>query len=184
MSPSHLREDAAARSARQGGETLRVRVQRLDTRQYLDSAGRWQRDPAWALVRRDRAISGIHYIAFHARERDGVKGFEIRVGGGTSIMPRIAPTISGFATADDGEYMKVAEAVFRIFDRQDWLRVNRARARIKVLVDKIGIEEMRALVDEEVTRLLLDEALFPDVLVVGGDVASRARQVLAAIQPG
>ena len=27
----------------------------------------------------------------------------------------------------------MAEAVFRIFDRQDWLRVNRARARIKVL---------------------------------------------------
>ena len=31
----------------------------------------------------------------------------------------------------------------RIFDRQDWLRVNRARARIKVLVDKIGIDEFR-----------------------------------------
>ena len=31
----------------------------------------------------------------------------------------------------------------RIFDRQDWLRVNRARARIKVLVDKIGIDAFR-----------------------------------------
>ena len=51
--------------------------------------------------------------------------------------------------ADDGEYLKWAEAVFRIFDRQDWLRVNRARARIKVLVDKIGIEAMRELVEEE-----------------------------------
>lgn len=97
----------------------------------------------------DRAITGIHDIAFLSRERDGVKGFEIRVGGGTSIMPRIAPTLTEFARADDGEYMKIAEAVFRIFDRQDWLRVNRARARIKVLVDKIGIEEMRKLVDEE-----------------------------------
>ena len=36
----------------------------------------------------DRAITGIHDIAFLARERDGVKGFEIRLGGGTSIMPR------------------------------------------------------------------------------------------------
>ena len=51
--------------------------------------------------------------------------------------------------ADDGEYMKIAEAVFRIFDRQDWLRVNRARARVKVLVDKIGADEMRKLVEEE-----------------------------------
>jgi len=97
----------------------------------------------------DRAITGIHDIAFIARERDGVKGFELRVGGGTSIMPRIAPTLIDFVRADDGEYLKYTEAVLRIFDRQDWLRVNRARARIKVLVDKIGIEEMRALVEQE-----------------------------------
>ena len=43
--------------------------------------------------------------------------------------------------ADDGEYLKVTEAVLRIFDRQDWLRANRARARIKVFVDKFGIDE-------------------------------------------
>ena len=73
----------------------------------------------------------------------------MRIGGGTSIMPRIAPTLIDFVRADDGEYLKYTEAVLRIFDRQDWLRVNRARARIKVLVDKIGIEEMRALVEEE-----------------------------------
>ena len=70
------------------------------------------------------------------------------VGGGTSIMPRIAQTVSDFVTLDDGEYLKVAEAIVRIFDRQDWLRKNRARARIKVLVDKIGIEEFRELVSE------------------------------------
>ena len=97
----------------------------------------------------DRAISGIHDIAFHARVKDGVKGFEVRVGGGTSIMPRICPTLWEFARADDGEYLKIAEAVFRIFDRQDWLRVNRARARIKVLVDKVGIDAVREMVEEE-----------------------------------
>src|SRR5215208_1916758 len=97
----------------------------------------------------DRALTGIHDIAFIARERDGVRGFEIRVGGGTSIMPRIAPTLVDFVTAEDGEYLKWAEAVFRIFDRQGWLRVNRARARIKVLVDKVGIDEVREMVDEE-----------------------------------
>ena len=97
----------------------------------------------------DRAISGIHDIAFLARERDGVKGFEIRVGGGTSIMARVAPTLYEFVEADNGDYMKVTEAVLRIFDRQDWLRVNRARARIKVLVDKIGIDAFRDQVEEE-----------------------------------
>jgi len=97
----------------------------------------------------DRAITGIHDIAFLARERDGVKGFELRVGGGTSIMARVAPTVYEFVEADNGDYLKVAEAVLRIFDRQEWLRVNRARARIKVLVDKIGIEAFRELVGEE-----------------------------------
>jgi sulfite reductase beta subunit-like hemoprotein len=97
----------------------------------------------------DRAISGIHDVAFLAREKDGVRGFEIRVGGGTSIMARVAPTLYEFVEADNGDYLKVTEAVLRIFDRQDWLRVNRARARIKVLVDKIGIDAFREQVEEE-----------------------------------
>jgi sulfite reductase beta subunit-like hemoprotein len=97
----------------------------------------------------DRSLTGIHDIAFLARERDGVRGVEVRVGGGTSIMPRVAPTLYEFVGLDDGEYLKVAEACLRIFDRQDFLRVNRARARIKVLVDKIGMDAFRELVDEE-----------------------------------
>ncbi|HYP47878.1 MAG TPA: nitrite/sulfite reductase [Thermoleophilaceae bacterium] len=99
---------------------------------------------------RDRSITGIHDIAFLAKVRDdGVKGFEVRVGGGTSIMPRIAPTLYDFVEADNGEYLEVAEAVFRIFDRQEWLRKNRARARLKVFVDKFGIDELLRLVEEE-----------------------------------
>src|SRR5262249_49315729 len=54
-----------------------------------------------------------------------------------------------FVEADNGDYLKVAEAALRIFDRQEWLRVNRARARIKVLIDKIGIDAFREQVDEE-----------------------------------
>jgi sulfite reductase beta subunit-like hemoprotein len=102
---------------------------------------------------RDRAISGIHDIAFRARVKqvDGreVRGVEMLVGGGTSIMPRVAPALYEFVELDNGDYLKIAEAVFRIFDRQEWLRVNRARARIKVFVDKYGIEELRNQVEEE-----------------------------------
>ncbi len=101
-----------------------------------------------------RAISEIHDIAFRAKVgevegRGEVRGVEILVGGGTSIMPRTAPVLYEFAELDNGEYLRVAEAVFRIFDRQEWLRVNRARARIKVFVDKYGIEELRRQVEEE-----------------------------------
>jgi sulfite reductase beta subunit-like hemoprotein len=113
----------------------------------------------------DRAISGIHDIAFLARERDGVKGFEIRVGGGTSIMARVAPTLYDFVEADNADYIRVTEAVLRIFDRQDWLRVNRARARIKVLVDKIGIDAFREQVDEELRGDWVEERGFDAELV-------------------
>src|SRR5690349_12825030 len=108
----------------------------------------------------DRSLTGIHDIAFLARERDGVRGVEVRVGGGTSIMPRIAPTLYEFVGLDDGEYLKVAEACFRIFDRQDFLRVNRARARIKVLVDKVGMDAFREMVDEELQGDWVDEREF------------------------
>ncbi len=150
----------------------------------------------------DRALTGIHDIAFLARVRDGVKGFEVRVGGGTAIMPRIAPTLYEFVTADDGEYLKIAEAVFRIFDRQDWLRVNRARARLKVFVDKFGIEELRRQVEEELQgdwvqerdfsvqhRLFLDdeEANAPAPPATygtpNGDLSEYERFVASAVQP-
>jgi sulfite reductase (ferredoxin) len=103
---------------------------------------------------RDRAISGIHDIAFRARTKEiegrgTVRGAEMLVGGGTSIMPRVAPALYEFVELDNGDYLKIAEAVFRIFDRQEWLRVNRARARIKVFVDKYGIDELRSQVEEE-----------------------------------
>ncbi len=98
----------------------------------------------------DRAISKIHDIAYQAViNEDGQKGVRVLVGGGTSIMARTAPVLYEFVGLDNGEYLKVGEAVFRIFDRQDWLRVNRARARIKVFVDKYGIDELRRQVDEE-----------------------------------
>ncbi|HME05287.1 MAG TPA: nitrite/sulfite reductase [Solirubrobacteraceae bacterium] len=106
---------------------------------------------------RDRAISQIHDIAFRARLRDSedpahpgqVRGAQMLVGGGTSIMPRVAPVLYEFVELDNGDYLKISEAVFRIFDRQEWLRVNRARARIKVFVDKYGIDELRRQVEEE-----------------------------------
>ncbi len=104
---------------------------------------------AWSATDADNVITKIHDIAFLPRLRDGVRGVEIRVGGGTSIMPRQAPTLYEFVELENGDYLRVAEAVFRIFDRQDFLRVNRARARIKVLVDKIGMDAFREMVDEE-----------------------------------
>jgi sulfite reductase (ferredoxin) len=115
---------------------------------------------AFAATDEDNAITRIHDVAFLPKLRDGVRGVEMRVGGGTSIMPRLAPTLYDFVELDNGDYLKVTEACMRIFDRQDWLRVNRARARIKVLVDKIGIDEFRTMVEEELTGDWVNERDF------------------------
>jgi sulfite reductase beta subunit-like hemoprotein len=115
---------------------------------------------AFASTVGDNAITKIHDMAFRPKLRDGVRGVEILVGGGTSIMPRLAPTLYDFVELDNGDYLKVTEACMRIFDRQDFLRVNRARARIKVLVDKIGIDAFREMVEEELQGEWVNERDF------------------------
>jgi sulfite reductase beta subunit-like hemoprotein len=115
---------------------------------------------AFASTAGDNAIAKIHDLAFLPTLRDGVRGAKVLVGGGTSIMPRLAPTLYEFVELDNGDYLKVAEAVVRIFDRTDWLRPNRARARIKVLIDKIGIDEFRGLVEEELAGDWVEERDF------------------------
>ncbi len=129
----------------------------------------------------DRAITNIHDLGFvpRIREIDGkqVKGFEIRTGGGTSIMPRVGAPFWEFATVDDGEFLKVSEAVLRIFDRQDFLRANRARARIKFLIDKVGIDEFRRMVDEELEGDWVNERDYnPDPLLFVDNEQAKAPQ--------
>ncbi len=109
----------------------------------------------------DCAGSNYHDLGFVARKRvdaDGneVLGFEMRVGGGTSTMPRIADVIWEFARVDDGEYIRVAEAIIRVFDREGdlpgLLRKNLNKARIKFLLNKIGADAFRDKVVEELGK--------------------------------
>jgi sulfite reductase beta subunit-like hemoprotein len=131
---------------------------------------------AFAATDADNAITRIHDISFIPRLRDGVRGVEMRVGGGTSIMPRLAPTLYEFVELGNGDYLKISEACFRIFDRQDFLRVNRARARIKVLVDKIGIDAFRDLVEQELEGEWVSERDFSvDPLLWAHDEEAHAR---------
>src|SRR3954470_19926783 len=134
---------------------------------------------AFTATDEDRAITNIHDLGFvpRIREIDGkpVKGFEIRTGGGTSIMPRVGGPFWEFATVDDGEYLKISEAVLRIFDRQEELRANRARARIKFLIDRVGIDEFRRMVDEELQGDWVDDRDFnPDPLLFVDDEQANA----------
>src|SRR5207237_7759566 len=111
-------------------------------------------------------VTLIHDHVFLPRVLDGVKGVDIRTGGGTSIMARVGGTLYDFVEVDNGDYLKVSEAVLRIFDRQEELRANRMRARIKFLIDKIGIDAFREMVDEEMKGDWVAERDFtPDPLL-------------------
>src|ERR687887_406043 len=65
---------------------------------------------AFTATEEDRAITGIHDLGFIPRVRDGVRGVEIRIGGGTSIMPRVGSALYDFVEVDNGDYLKVSEA--------------------------------------------------------------------------
>ena len=98
---------------------------------------------AFTATDEDRAITGIHDIGFIPRVRDGVRASRCASAAARRscrASPRRCTTSSAPTTASTS---RSPRPCFRIFDRQDWLRVNRARARIKVLVDKIGIDAFR-----------------------------------------
>ena len=102
---------------------------------------------AFSGCERDCAITSIHDMGFIPKVVNGKRGFQLLTGGGTSIMARIAPTLYDFVPVED--YLKVTEAVIRVFHRSDELRKNRMKARIKFLIARIGIDDFRTMVEEE-----------------------------------
>jgi sulfite reductase (ferredoxin) len=96
------------------------------------------------------ALTTMHDLGLIARKRiiDGVekRGFETYVGGGLGAVPYIAKLYDEFVPEE--EILPLAQAISRVFARLGEKK-NRARARIKFLIAKIGIEEFRRLVEEE-----------------------------------
>jgi sulfite reductase beta subunit-like hemoprotein len=127
---------------------------------------------AFSGCERDCAITAIHDMGFIPRIVDGKRGFKVVAGGGTSIMPRIAPTLYEFVPVE--EYLKVTEAVIRIFHRSDDLRKNRMKARIKFLIARIGIDEFRDMVVEELKEPWAEGSFDPTPLLYIDDELSDA----------
>lgn len=97
-----------------------------------------------------------------------VRGFEVRVGGGLSTMPRQADVIYDFVAAENGEYIRLGEAMLRVFDKEgglpNFLRKNMMKARVKFLINKIGIDEFRRQVEEELAQPWAKEPLDMEAL--------------------
>ena len=91
------------------------------------------------------------------RTVDGVetRGFELYVGGGLGAVPHQAKLYDEFVP--ESELLPTAQAIARVFARLGEKR-NRARARVKFLIAKLGIEEFNRLVLEERSVLPEDPA--------------------------
>ena len=98
-------------------------------------------------------LGRMHDIGAVAKVRDGVEGFEVYVGGGLGSLPHQAKLYSEFVPAD--QMLPLAQAISRVFARLGEKK-NRAKARMKFLIAKQGIDEFKRLVEEERGRLPAD----------------------------
>ncbi|MET0360318.1 MAG: nitrite/sulfite reductase [Sphingobium sp.] len=94
----------------------------------------------------DRAAMRLHDIGIQLVKRDGVVGARVFAGGGMGRTPIVGPQIKDFVTED--EIISYVEAALRVYNRYG-RRDNKYKARIKILVSEIGVEEYVRQVEEE-----------------------------------
>lgn len=95
----------------------------------------------------DRAAIAVHDIGIRiVRADDGEIGYEVLVGGGQGRTPMIGKTIRAFLPKP--YLLSYMEAILRVYNEYG-RRDNMFKARIKILVHEVGIEEFRRRVEEE-----------------------------------
>ena len=101
---------------------------------------------------RDRAVIEAHDIGLRLVENDaGQLGFEVLAGGGMGRTPVIGKLLREFLPHRD--LLSYLQAIMRVYNLEG-RRDNKYKARIKILVNALGIEEFRQRVEAEwqVTR--------------------------------
>jgi sulfite reductase (ferredoxin) len=98
----------------------------------------------------DTAYVFIHDLGFIPKIQNGERGFKVVIGGGLGANPYLALTAYDFLHED--EIIPFSEALIRVFDRYGE-RNRRMKARLKFLLDDIGLEKLMALVEEEKTAI-------------------------------
>jgi sulfite reductase (NADPH) hemoprotein beta-component len=99
----------------------------------------------------DRAAVAVHDIGLrmHLNENGG-PGFEVLVGGGLGRLPHIAHTIRKWV--EPKHILSYVEAILRVYNIHG-RRDNIHKARIKIIVNQMGIDKYRELVDLEWERI-------------------------------
>src|ERR1700726_541958 len=95
----------------------------------------------------DRAATLVHDIGVHiVRSSAGELGFEILAGGGLGRTPIIGQVVREFLPRE--HLLSYLEAILRVYNLEG-RRDNLTKARIKILVRSLGIEEFRRRVEAE-----------------------------------
>src|ERR1700760_3036269 len=94
----------------------------------------------------DTAYSFIHDLGYIPKIVDGKRGFKVLIGGGLGANPYLAQT--AFEFLEEDQLIPLTESVLRVFDRYGE-RNRRMKARLKFLLDEIGLPELMKLVEEE-----------------------------------
>jgi sulfite reductase (ferredoxin) len=130
----------------------------FDVSPYADAAFRYfLRNPicqemgrkfklAFSATEEDTAYTFIHDLGFIPKLKDGKRGFKVVIGGGLGANPYLALTAYDFLEED--LIIPFTEATLRVFDRYGE-RNRRMKARLKFLLDDIGLEKLMALIEEE-----------------------------------
>lgn len=95
----------------------------------------------------DRAASQVHDIGLHlVRNAEGEIGFEVLVGGGLGRTPVIGKVIREFLPKQD--LLSYLDAILRVYNLNG-RRDNKYKARIKILVEAMGVDAFRDQVEAE-----------------------------------
>jgi sulfite reductase (NADPH) hemoprotein beta-component len=94
----------------------------------------------------DRAVTWFHDIGLQLKEVDGESGFTVIVGGGLGRTPIRGQVVREFLPWQ--HILSYCEAILRVYNRFG-RRDNAYKARIKILVQALGVEEFAKLVEAE-----------------------------------
>lgn len=99
---------------------------------------------------KDSAYGYMHDVGLVPRLQDGKRGFKVMLGGGLGAQP--FPAQTAFEFLDEERVIPFIEGVIRVFDRYGE-RQKRHKARMKYLLNDIGLEELLRRVEEETPAL-------------------------------
>jgi len=115
---------------------------------------------AFSASEHDRAAVRFHDIGVIVKRNvEGELGFEIMVGGGLGRTPMMAKTLRRFLP--ERHLLSYIEAILRVYNligRRD----NKYKARIKILVHELGIDELSGLVEAEWERIRDSDLKLPE----------------------